>query len=73
MRYFQQYKKPDATEFEITKEQARHILEGNWKEEMLEDIFENEKSFRLFTMFSKIWTMDENGLVPVPGFYGVCE
>lgn len=73
MRYFQKYKEPNATEFEITKKEAKRILEGNWKQEMLEDIFENDKSFRLFTMFSVIWTMDENGLVPVPGFYGVCE
>lgn len=73
MRYFQQYKEPNAEVIEITKERARFVLEGNWKEEMLEDIFENNKSFRLFTPFSKIWTMDEKGLVPMPGFYGVCE
>lgn len=73
MRYFQQYKEPNAEVIEITKERARFLLEGNWKQEMLDDIFENNKSFCLFTMFSKIWTMDEKGLVPMPGFYGVCE
>ena len=73
MRYFKEYKKDGATAFEITKEKARQTLEGYWKEEALDDIFNNEKPFRLFTPFSYVWTQTEDGLVPQPGFFGVIE
>ena len=70
MKYFKQYK--DGSEArEITKEEARQTLDGHWKPEVLDDIFDNEKGFRLWTPFSIVWTKTENGLVPIGGFYGV--
>lgn len=52
MRYFKKYKEINATPFEITKKQARKTLEGYWNEEAVNDIFENNRQFRLFTSFS---------------------
>ena len=72
MRYFKQYKEINATPFEITKEEARKTLEGYWIEDAINDMFENDKQFRLFTPFSTVWTMDEKGKVPMAGFYGIC-
>ena len=72
MRYYKQYKEINATPFEITKEEARKTLEGYWIEDAVNDIFENDRQFRLFTSFSTVWTMDENGKVPMAGFYGIC-
>ena len=71
MRYFKQYKEINAIPFEITKEEARKTLEGHWIEDAVNDIFENDRQFRLFTPFSTVWTMDENGKVPMAGFYGI--
>lgn len=71
MRYYKQYKEINATPFEITKEEARKTLEGHWIEDAVKDIFENDRQFRLFTPFSTVWTMDENGKVPMAGFYGI--
>ena len=73
MKYFKRYKENGAESFEISKEEARRTLEGYWKLEALDDIFDNEKSFQLWTPFSTVWTMDKDGLVPMPGFQGVCE
>lgn len=72
MRYFKQYKEINTTPFEITKEEARKTLEGYWIEDAVKDIFENDRQFRLFTPFSTVWTKDENGKVPMAGFYGIC-
>lgn len=72
MKYFKQYKEINATPFEITKEEARKTLEGYWIEDAVKDIFENDRQFRLFTPFSTVWTKDENGKVPMAGFYGIC-
>lgn len=71
MKYFKQYKEINAIPFEITKEEARKTLEGYWIEDAVNDIFENDRQFRLFTSFSTVWTMDENGKVPMAGFYGI--
>ena len=71
MKYFKQYKEINAIPFEITKEEARKTLEGHWIEDAVNDIFENDRQFRLFTPFSTVWTMDENGKVPMAGFYGI--
>lgn len=70
MKYFKQYK-DEAKGFEITKEEARNALEGHWDKEMLDDIFCNNKGFRLYTPFSEIWTVSDDGLVPMAGFYGI--
>lgn len=71
MRYFKQYKEINATPFEITKEEARKTLTGYWIEDAVNDMFENDRQFRLFTPFSIVWTMVENGNVPMAGFYGI--
>lgn len=71
MKYFIQHKEPDAKAEEITKEKAKSYLEGNWKQEYLDDIFDNGKSFRLWTPFSYIWTKTDDGLEPMAGFVGV--
>lgn len=72
MRYYKQYKEINATPFGITKEEARKTLEGYWIEDAVKDIFENDRQFRLFTPFFTVWTKDENGKVPMAGFYGIC-
>ena len=72
MKYFKQYK--DGTEpFEVSKEEARRTLDGHWKPEALDDIFGNDKMFRLWSPFSIVWTQSEDGMIPEPGFTGVCE
>ena len=71
MKYFKMYKDPDAKSSEISKEVARTTLDGYWDKDALDDIFENEKCFRLYTPFSEIWTQTEEGLTPIPGFYGI--
>ena len=73
MKYIKQYEEANAKPFEVSKEEARRTLEGYWKPEALDDIFDNEKEFRLFSKFATVWTQTENGLVPMAGFYGVCE
>ena len=73
MTYFKQYKEVNAKPFEISAEEARHALDGNWKSEYLDDIFNNNKCFRLYTPFAEIYTKTDEGLVPIPGFYGVID
>lgn len=58
---------------EISKEEARLRLDDNWSKEALDDIFNNNKAFRLYTGWRDIWTVSDDGLVPQPGFYGVCD
>ena len=73
MKYYKQYKEANAEVCEITKSDARRTLEGWWREDFLDDIFKNEKQFRLYTGYAHVWTQAENGLTPVAGFIGVCE
>ena len=73
MKYFKQYKEKNSKSFEVSKNEAIRTLEGYWKPEALNDIFDNEKGFRLFTPFADVWTKTEDGIVPTAGFYGVCE
>ena len=72
MRYFKQFKGNDEV-IEVTKEEAREKLEGNWQDEFLDEIFGQEKQFRLQTPFSEFWTMTEDGEVPQEGVYGAVE
>lgn len=58
---------------EVTKERAKFILEGCYKSEAVKDIIDKEKAFRLRIMTGEIYTEDEYGRVPMPGFFGVCE
>lgn len=73
MKYFKQYKDGNPEPREISKDEARRTLEGHWKPEALDDIFGNEKMFRLFTPFSIVWTESEDGTIPMAGFIGICE
>ena len=70
MNYYKMLKDGKYEEEEITKEEAKRLLEGWWKQEALDDIFHNEKGFRLFTPYADIWTKTDDGLVPMAGFYG---
>lgn len=69
MKYFKMYKEDGATAEQITKEEAMRILEGWWKKEALDEIFENGTEFRLFTPYADVWT-NKDGKVPIAGFYG---
>lgn len=71
MKYYKKYKEQNATAFEITKEEAKGTLNGWWHEDAVNDIFENERQFRLYTPYADVWTKGDNGMVPMPGFYGV--
>jgi len=70
MKYWALFKDPKAEKKEITKEQARDCLTDYWKPEYLADLFDNNKEFRLWTSFYDVWTENDNGMVPAPGFYG---
>lgn len=37
----------------------------------LDDIFDNDRGFRLETSYSVVWTKNEKGQVPMAGFYGI--
>ncbi len=71
MRYYKQYREDGAVPFEITKDEARNTLDGYWMEEALNDIFQNDRSFRLYTPVADVWTVTEKGTIPIAGFYGI--
>ena len=71
MKYFKVYKGTNWTHQEVSKEEARKTLEGHYKKEALDDIFDNERGFRLETPFAIVWTQTAEGLVPMAGFYGI--
>ena len=73
IKYYKQYKGTQWAPQEVTKEKAREILDGYYKKEALDDIFDNDRAFRLETSYSIIWTKSDDGLVPMAGFFGVCE
>ena len=56
---------------EISKEEAQHYLEGAYIKEAVDDIMNNDKSFRLRTPYRDIWTVTDEGLIPMAGFYGI--
>ena len=58
---------------ELSKERARFLLEGCYIKEHVDDVMDNEKAFRLRTMTRDIWTKTDSGMVPMNGFYGVCD
>ena len=71
MRYFSIFKGESAVE-ELSKERAKVLLERCYLQNFVDDIFDNDRSFRLETMFRTIWTQTDDGLVPMAGFIGVC-
>ena len=58
---------------QITKEEARAFLEYAYIKTAVDDVIDNEKAFRLWTPFRDVWTMTEDDMIPMAGFYGVCE
>ena len=70
MKYYKQYKEAGAEPEEVTKEEAKRTLEGWWRQETLDDIFEQDKGFRLYTAYAEVWTKTEDGMIPMAGFYG---
>ena len=58
---------------EISKEDAGFYLTGSFNEGFVNDIIDNNKAFRLSTPYRDIWTVNDNGMTPMAGFYGVCE
>lgn len=71
MTYYKFYKDDLDNVFEITKEEAKHTLEGWWKKEALDEIFNEGKSFRLYTPYAEVWTKNDKGMVAMAGFYGI--
>lgn len=71
IKYLSKIKGEENTE-ELTKERARELLSRAYEKDVINDIINNEKGFCLTTPTRVIWT-DKDGLVPLPGFYGVCE
>lgn len=71
IKYYKLYKGTQWAPQEVSKEEARKNLEGYYKKEALEDIFDNGREFRLETSYSVIWTKNEQGQVPMAGFYGI--
>lgn len=72
MKYYKLFKEDGATE-EVTKEEALRTLDGWFKKDFLDDVFNNEKVFRLYTPTSEVWVKTDEGEVPIAGLYGVCE
>ena len=70
MKYYMMHKEPDAEAVEITKEEARNILDGNWSKEALDDIFDQGLMFRLYTLCSEVWSQSDDGKVIEEGIYG---
>ena len=70
MKYLSRIKGEDQVE-ELSKERARFLLEGAYLKEAVDDIFDNDRAFYLHTMTREIWTKTDEGMVPMPGFYGV--
>ena len=58
---------------ELSKDRVRFLLEGCYTKESVDDIMYNCKNFHLRTPTRDIWTETKDGLVPMPGFYGICE
>lgn len=53
MKYFVQAK-GECESVEVTKERAMRLLQGNWKQEYLDELFSNDDEFDLWTMFSYV-------------------
>ena len=63
----------ESEEMQITKDEARIFLEETLDDfDTINDVINNEKPFRIHTSVRNIWTMTDDGLVPMPGFYGIC-
>lgn len=74
MKYFKRlHVEREEDAIEISKEAARIFLRSAYEREFVDEIIRFEKSFRLVTNYSEFWTKTDDGMIPAPGFYGVCE
>lgn len=73
MKYYKVYREAGAKAVEISKDEAKRILTGWWKDDFLARIFDEEVPFRLYTPYSEVWTKTEDGRVPMAGFYGTVD
>lgn len=74
MKYWCYYRSAEnikKEKFLIDKEEARKYLSTTYDPEFIDTIIDEGKSFQLYTPYRVIYTED-NGLVPMPGFYGIC-
>ena len=71
MRYFS-LRHGENEPMEISKDEARFLLEGCYKKEFVDEILSagEDKGFRLRTPYRDVWTKTDEGLVPIAGFYG---
>lgn len=72
MKYYTK-KHTDTEPTEITKDKAIWYLEGTYKKEAIEEAVADGKAFRLNTPYRDVWTKGEDGRVPMPGLYGICD
>lgn len=71
MKYFTSNRVTGSKKQEISKEEVKRLLGGWWEEDSIDKILEEESSFRMHTPYADVWTETEDGMVPMPGFYGV--
>ena len=57
----------------VPSEQVRKALAHQYGEEIANDLIANERSFRLKVKHCEYFTETDDGMVPQPGFFGVCE
>ena len=69
MKYFSVIHETGKVE-ELTAEEARFCLKGQYKGAFVDEIIDTEQGFRLRTRYRDIWTKTDEGLVPIAGFYG---
>ena len=58
---------------ELTAEEAMDYLMSTYKKNEVKRLFKESISFRLITPYREIWTKDDQGRVPMAGFYGIIE
>lgn len=71
MRYFKRDKFVNRPTVPLSKGWAKLLLSSYYDDDVLNDIFDSEKAFRLQTDTATFWTEDAQGRVPEAGFYGV--
>ena len=71
MKYFT-LRHNEKEPMQITRNEVVYLLEHYYTEKAVEHLLDTELAFRIWTPYRVIWTKDENGMIPEPGFYGVC-
>lgn len=57
---------------QITRNEVVYLLEDTYTAKAVEHLLDTGYAFRIWTPYREIWTQDEDGMIPTPGFYGVC-